>query len=123
MDLEEKETARLMGLVRAGFGALGFLAPRKAIKAFTGMEADDAAVVGMRGLASRDIALGIGLLVALDQGAPVRGWIEAGALADAGDALTALGSFKKFGLIRGTLFLGTAAGAAWLGMKLAAEID
>jgi hypothetical protein len=38
-----------------------------------------------RALGVRDLALGLGVVIALDRGAPVRGWLEAGALADVVD--------------------------------------
>jgi hypothetical protein len=45
-----------------------------------------------RALGGRDLALGLGALIALGGGGPVRGWLEAAALADAVDALVTLGA-------------------------------
>ena len=39
-----------------------------------------------RMVGARDVALGLGTVIALDRGAPVRGWLEASALADGADA-------------------------------------
>jgi hypothetical protein len=39
---------------------------------------------------ARDIGLGLGVLIALDRGAPVRGWLEASALVDGLDAAACL---------------------------------
>jgi hypothetical protein len=38
-----------------------------------------------RAFGVRDLAIGLGVVIALDRGTPVRGWIEAGALSDAVD--------------------------------------
>lgn len=43
-----------------------------------------------RAFGARDLALGLGVVIALDRGAPVRGWIEAGALSDAIDTCASL---------------------------------
>ena len=43
-----------------------------------------------RGMGGRDLALGVGLLLAARHNAPVRGWLEAGTLADTADAVSSL---------------------------------
>ena len=43
-----------------------------------------------RAFGARDLALGLGVVIALDRGTPVRGWIEAGALSDAIDTCASL---------------------------------
>jgi hypothetical protein len=43
-----------------------------------------------RAFGARDLAIGLGVVIALDRGAPVRGWIEAGALSDGVDTLATL---------------------------------
>ena len=43
-----------------------------------------------RAFGARDLALGLGVVIALDRGAPVRGWIEAGLLSDAIDTCASL---------------------------------
>lgn len=43
--------------------------------------------VALRALGVRDLALGLGVSIALDRGAPVRGWLEACALSDTVDLL------------------------------------
>jgi hypothetical protein len=81
--------AQARGRIALGAGAL--LAPGIAGRAWIGRDADRAAVkVLARGLGARDVALGLGVVIALDRGAPVRGWLEGSALADAGDFLATL---------------------------------
>jgi hypothetical protein len=43
-----------------------------------------------RAFGARDLAIGLGVVIALDRGAPVRGWIEAGTLSDAIDTCASL---------------------------------
>jgi hypothetical protein len=43
-----------------------------------------------RAFGARDLAIGLGVVIALDRGAPVRGWIEAGALSDVIDTCASL---------------------------------
>ena len=43
-----------------------------------------------RAFGVRDLAIGLGVVIALDRGTPVRGWIEAGVLSDAIDTAASL---------------------------------
>lgn len=124
LDMDEKEIARILGLTRVGLGALGFLMPKKAIRMWIGQEAKPYPTNMMaRMLAIRDAGLGIGLLTALEKDTDVRGWLEAGALCDMGDAVATLGSWGDLPGLRRLLILASALGAAALGMQLAAELD
>lgn len=109
-----KRQAVLVGTGLAGLRiALGVGAAVKsdlALKPWIGSQyADDKAVkVLARGLAARDIALGVGAVLAQRHGGPVRGWIEAGALADSGDLVATLAAWKhlpvtKWGIVALTL--------------------
>ena len=76
---------------RMAIGAALVLAPRLAGPMWIGRAADSRAVnVLARGLGARDVALGLGTAVALDRGAPVRGWLEGAALADGVDLVSTL---------------------------------
>lgn len=62
------------------------LAPALATRPWIGADGARGAVKALtRGFGARDLALGLGVVIAVDRGAPVRGWLEASALADAGD--------------------------------------
>jgi hypothetical protein len=76
-----------------------------------------------RGMGARDIALGVGTLIALESGANPRGWLEAGALADAGDAIGTLAAWGDLPGLRRLLLLASEVGAALLGAQLAAALD
>lgn len=76
-----------------------------------------------RMLGGRDVALGLGVVIAIDRGAPVRGWLEACALADAVDAGAAVLSRNE---ISRNAFVGTvglAAGASIVNVWLSRQLD
>jgi hypothetical protein len=76
---------------RMAIGAALVLAPRLAGPMWIGDEAERPAVkVLARAVGARDVALGLGIAVALDRGAPVRGWLEGAALADGVDLAATL---------------------------------
>ncbi len=68
-------------------------APVPLSRAWTG-EDRGAAVLG-RALAGRDMALGLGAILAMRHDAPVRGWVEAGGLADAIDLAATLLAWRS----------------------------
>jgi hypothetical protein len=105
-------------------GAAFVLAPGLAGRHWIGGDAARRSVkVLARAFGARDLALGLGVVIALDRGAPVRGWIEGGALSDAVDVSATLlaGDSIPAGVRRGALALG--AGSALLGAALARAID
>jgi hypothetical protein len=124
MELEDVEAARVLGALRVGFGAAMFLAPNRVAKSWTG---DDTVSVpstlALRGMGIRDIAIGLGLVKAVELGTPTRGWLEASALADAGDAVATLMSWRELGGARRLFWLAAEAGAAVLAMQLAEALD
>jgi hypothetical protein len=72
---------------------------------------------------ARDIGLGVGVLVALDRNAPVRGWLEASALVDGLDAVAIVLARDH---IRAIVFpgaFGTAVAGALLSAWLAQRLD
>jgi len=86
VDARDLALAQARGRIAVGVAML--LAPGLAGRLWIG---DDALRRGTkviaRGFAGRDLALGLGVAIALDRGAPVRGWLEGSALADVGDFL------------------------------------
>jgi len=78
----------LAGLrVAIGLGAA--VAPRMVLRPWVGprLAGEKAAPMLGRSLGGRDLALALGALIALKEEGPARGWVEAGALADASDAI------------------------------------
>ena len=89
--VEARDLALSNARGRMAIGAALVLAPRLAGPMWIGRDADSRAVnVLARGLGARDLALGLGTAVALDRGAPVRGWLEGAALADGVDLVSTL---------------------------------
>ena len=77
----------------------------------------------LRVVGARDLALGIGVLLALDRDAPVRGWLRASALVD---GLDAAGSLLARHHLRPAVFpaaAGAASAGALLSGWLAGQLD
>ena len=122
--MNERDLARTLGLVRTAIGVVSFLAPTKTMRAWIGREAKPYPTnMVLRGFAARDAAIGIGLLAALENDGPVRGWLEASALSDLGDAIGTIASWKDLPGLRRLLLLGTELGSAALNMQAAGEFD
>jgi hypothetical protein len=76
---------------RMAFGAALIVAPRLAGPTWIGADAErGGAKLLARAVGARDLVLGLGIAVALDRGAPVRGWLEGAALSDAVDLAATL---------------------------------
>ena len=119
-----RETARILGLVRVALGVASFLFPKKTMRVWIGQEAKPYPTnMVLRGMAARDVALGIGLLTALETDGPVRGWLEGGVAADLGDAIGTLSVWGDLPGLRRLLLLSSELGAAALEIQLLSEID
>jgi hypothetical protein len=105
-------------------GAAFVLLPGLAGSAWIGSDARRRPVkVLARAFGARDLAIGLGVVIALDRGTPVRGWIEAGALSDVIDTAASLlaGSSIPPAIRWPCVALG--AGSAALGASLARQFD
>jgi hypothetical protein len=122
--VEPRDLAIAQARGRIAVGAAFLVAPSLAGRLWVGGEAASAGarVLG-RAFGVRDLVLGLGVVIALDRGAPVRGWLEASALADAGDFTAGLLDADALPprLRPGVLALG--AGSAALAGWLARELD
>jgi len=120
----ERDLALAHARGRIAVGAAFFLAPGLAGRLWIGDDARRRAVkVLARAFGARDLAIGLGVVIALDRGAPVRGWLEAGALSDTLDfsASFLAGDSIPRDLRRFALALG--AGSAALGAVLSRALD
>jgi hypothetical protein len=89
--MEPRELALWHARGRQLVGAAFVLAPGLAGRAWIGSDASRRPVkVLARAFGARDLAIGLGIVIALDRGAPVRGWLEGAALSDAIDTLASL---------------------------------
>jgi hypothetical protein len=87
----DKTVVQRLAVGRMAFGVAAFLVPRASARLWIGPEGSSKRVAAItRSFAIRDFAVGLGALLALQNDAPVRGWLEAGMLCDAGDVISAL---------------------------------
>jgi hypothetical protein len=87
-------TPRNVALGRMAAGALYVAMPRVLTRPWTGVGERRVDVLG-RAIGIRDLAFGLGALVALRRSGSARGWFEAAALCDAVDALATLVVFRE----------------------------
>ncbi|MGQ0744070.1 MAG: hypothetical protein ACT4OS_06995 [Acidimicrobiales bacterium] len=126
LDASQLAMVRAVAYGRIGLGLAFALTPRRALALWPGPIAGRSGPAGplevllARSVAVRDLALGLGTLMAVKHSSPLRGWLEAGAVADGGDALAVMGGFGHMGRLRAGSMLVAAAGTAALGRKLAA---
>ncbi len=89
--MEPRESALLLARARIAVGAAFVLFPSLAGRMWIGSDAARRPVkVLARAFGARDLAIGLGVVIALDRGTPARGWIEAGVLSDAIDTAASL---------------------------------
>jgi hypothetical protein len=89
--MEPRDAALAHARARIAVGAAFVLFPALAGRMWIGADAARRPVkVLARAFGARDLAIGLGVVIALDRGTPVRGWIEAGALSDAVDTAASL---------------------------------
>ena len=89
--MEARDTVLLHARARIAVGAAFVLFPGLAGRMWIGSDAARRPIkVLARAFGVRDLAIGLGSVIALDRGTPVRGWIEAGVLSDAVDTAASL---------------------------------
>jgi hypothetical protein len=85
--MERRDLAVSLARGRIAIGVVSLLAPGLVGRTITGRGGSEGGTrLFVRMVGARDLGLGLGLLVALDHGAPVRGWLEASAVVDGLDA-------------------------------------
>jgi hypothetical protein len=118
--MDDRELARLIATLRVSAGTVAFVAPRWTIRTWTGQSLDSgAANMVARSLAGREIAIGLGTVIAMNKDAPVRGWIEAGMVADLTDALASFFAIRRIAPIRALLSAVASGASVALGYRLA----
>ncbi|HEY8338829.1 MAG TPA: hypothetical protein VIK95_03110 [Egibacteraceae bacterium] len=121
LGISAETVARLIAIARIGLGVAATLAPRLVARALMD-DRDGSAAVAARMLGGRDLALGLGAVLAARRGpAALRGWVEAGALADGVDAAAFAVSRRQRGLTRLATVV-VAGGAAAAGMLAARRL-
>jgi hypothetical protein len=122
--MESRDAALAFARARAAIGITALAAPGLACRAMLGRDGSRPGTrLFARMLGGRDLALGLGVVIALDRGTPVRGWLEASALADGVDlagALLARNEIPSTTAVGTAVVAGTAVAA---GLWLARELD
>lgn len=120
-----RATARLLSLGRVVLGVTAMVAPTVPSRPWVGRDESYRPAVKLfaRSLGARDLALGLGGVLALRHDGPVRGWVEAGGLCDAGDVVGTLLHFRALPRFGRLLVLATAAGAMTASRVLAPHVD
>ncbi|HEY7151975.1 MAG TPA: hypothetical protein VH391_09865 [Solirubrobacterales bacterium] len=122
--MEARDAAVGLARGRIAIGLTALVAPKLASRAMFGRRGATAGTVAFaRMLGGRDVALGLGVVIALDRGAPVRGWLEAGALADGADFASALLARRRIPRATVVNVSLMAAAAALAGIALSRRLD
>jgi hypothetical protein len=122
--MEPREMAIAHARGRIGIGAALLFAPALAVRAWIGEDSErPAAKVLTRALGARDIAIGLGIVIAIDRGAPARGWLEASLLADGADFVATLLGGRALPITGRLGVLAMAGGSAGIGAWLARTVD
>lgn len=122
--MEARDLAVGLAGGRIAIGVVSLLVPGVVGRAMMGPDGDSrGARLLLRVVGVRDLALGVGVLAALDRDAPARGWLRASAVVD---GLDAAGSLLARNHLRPTVFpaaAGAATGGALLSGWLAGQLD
>ena len=124
--MDERELARYLGVARVNVGAALAVVPSLAAATWVGRDAKTAGVrTFSRGFGARDAGLGLGLLGALENGdgAAIRRWLLLGAMADAGDMVGTLASWRGLPPVRRTLVLAGILAFGGLGLWLSQRFE
>jgi hypothetical protein len=122
--MERRGLAISLARGRIAIGVVSLLAPGFVARTMTGRAVSEGETrLFARMVGARDLGLGLGVLVALDRGAPVRSWLEMSAAVDGIDAAACLLARHQ---IRTSVFpgaVGLATAGALLSAWLAGQLD
>jgi hypothetical protein len=123
LDCQLVKPLQLYAFGRIAFGVASLAAPAVtgATLAGPGGALPDAQAF-LRGMGAREVGLGLGLLAAIGSHAPVRRWVIAGLLADAGDIAGIAGAWPHMAPAKRWLGLATAGAAAAAGAGVLASL-
>ncbi|HEX3688460.1 MAG TPA: hypothetical protein VHV28_02145 [Solirubrobacteraceae bacterium] len=122
--MNDATLAMTVARCRIALGVAAVVTPRLASRVMSGRPASDAiAPLFMRMLGARDVALGLGTVIALDRGAPVRGWVEGSALADTADCIACVLARKDMAPVAFRISAGAGGASAILGALLSRRLD
>ena len=118
--MDKKDMARLLGFTRIFIGAFIFLFPGLSTRLLGGRAADTGPTrMTMRGVGGRDVAIGLGIVLSVENDEKPTGWLAASAAADASDAIGTLMNGSDVPTPLRLALFATEAGAAVIGLQLA----
>ena len=88
--MDDAKLALTLARARIGIGITLVIVPGLSARMLSGRKAAGVEPLLTRMLGARDLLLGMGTVIALDRGAPVRGWVEASAASDVADSVACL---------------------------------
>jgi hypothetical protein len=120
--MDPQATGRQLGIGRIVIGAALTFAPQRTGRAWLGdIARRPGAAVAVRSLGARDLAIGAGLVRALDTGADSKPWLLASAAADAADAIGTVLAWKHLARPGRLLTLVMATAATIVGLRAALQ--
>lgn len=109
---------------RIAIGVAAVVTPGLAARVMAGRRRSDGiAPLFARMLGARDVALGLGTVIALDRGKPVRGWLEGSALADTVDCVACVLARENMPPVAFAAAAGLGGASAILDVLLSRRLD
>jgi hypothetical protein len=121
--MDDAQLALLLARTRIAVGVAAFVAPGLSVRVLSGRPSSGIEPLLARMLGARDVTLGLGVVIALDRGAPVRGWLEASAVSDMADCLSSALARSRMSRWAFGPTVTLAAGSALLGAFLSRRLD
>jgi hypothetical protein len=122
--MEPRGLATALARGRMAIGAAALAVPGFAGRVMFGREGSRPGVRALtRMLGGRDLVLGLGVVIAMDRGAPVRGWLEACAVADTVDLVACTLARDQIPRATYANTVALAGGAALAGLWLSRRLD
>jgi hypothetical protein len=122
--VEPRDLATALARGRIAIGAAALAVPGAGARVMFGGDGSQRGMKAvMRMLGGRDLVLGLGVVIALDRGAPVRGWLEAGAVADTVDLVACVLARNEMPRSAYINTVALAGGAALAGLWLSRRLD
>lgn len=122
--MQDSTLAMSLARGRIAIGIAAVAAPGLATRVMSGRrKPNEIASLFARMLGARDVALGLGTVIAVDRGKPVRGWLEGSALSDTVDCVACVLARENMspGAFRASAGLGGV--SAVLGVFLSRRLD
>lgn len=121
--MHPRTIVRVLSFGRVIFGLSMLLAPKRTVRTWIGDDVENVRTrMLIRSFGARDLALGLGPLMAMRREAPVRGWVEAAAIGDLTDFAGTLLNIRRVPKLGAFLVLTSAAAAAAVGLWAAPRL-